>query len=698
MKKRKFNLYACLLYIFLAGIPWPVLAQGENNNWHFGTYNEISFNSGTPVFTQNSAISTFESSAAVSDENGDLLFYTMGARIWDRNGTEMPNANGLLGNGPFNGGIAAGSGRNNVHIVPHPGNPDQYFVFSAAPIETPGGKAYYHIVDMSLNGGLGDVVPGMKNIEIVEAYGREAYTVTRGICGTYWFIGSMMTSPVSYYAFKIDENGVHQNPVITYVPYHNMADIGPTEITKNGIAISASSNNVMIADFDKQNGTFSHFQLFPNGHTGQYLELSPNHEKFYLIHYNKIWQYDLDLYPNVTGIAATALNLAPATSPLNVNYEDLRQAPNGSLYAVRLNFNNQFLESYSIDKINNPDASIAGFSLNALPIPQNARFITFGSTVLPRQQINTVIHPQALMDTVICKETAITLRSPYPDYSYQWSNGNISPQIQVNQSGTYWVISKSTTDCTWYIDSFKVRKQEPVNIDLGSDTTICKGDSVYINVYQAGIEHYLWNDGDPGFEKNITEAGTYHITVQKGGCSYADTLKLKVIDPYFRIIPDDTVLCKGDFLRLNTESNMDNQVQWDNGHNGPSIEINAPGRYSAIALNQCGQLSDTVKIDPVNCHCKPEIPSAFTPNGDGKNDLFIPLLRPDCELKDFEFSIFNRYGTKIYFSGTPGAGWNGTYSNQTLADNGVYFYLVKLSNSYGNSEPVIYKGQVTLIR
>jgi hypothetical protein len=181
MKKIKYILYTCLVSIFLAGIPVRLLAQGVNNNWHFGNFNQISFNTGLPVFSTNSSINTFESSAAVSDESGNLLFYTMGARIWDRHGTEMPNANGLLGNGPFSGGHPAGSGRSNVHIVPHPGNRDQYFVFSAEPIETLGGKVYYHLVDMSLNGGLGDVVPGMKNIEIVGAYGQEAYTVTRGV-------------------------------------------------------------------------------------------------------------------------------------------------------------------------------------------------------------------------------------------------------------------------------------------------------------------------------------------------------------------------------------------------------------------------------------------------------------------------------------------------------------------------------------
>lgn len=701
MKKIKYMLYTCLVSIFLAGIPVCLLAQGANNNWHFGNFNQISFNTGLPVFSTNSSINTFESSAAVSDESGNLLFYTMGARIWDRYGTEMPNANGLLGNGPFSGSHPAGSGRNNVHIVPHPGNRDQYFVFSAEPIETPGGKVYYHLVDMSLNGGLGDVVPGMKNIEIVEAYGREAYTVARGSCGTYWFIGAMSTEPASYYAFKIDANGVDHNPVVTFVPLPEIETIGQTEISRNGIAISAGSNYIMMADFNKQSGTFSHFQLFPNGHSGQYLELSPNHEHVYIIDYNKIRQYDLEAYPDIPAIAATGFNLSPWPSPLAVNYEDLRQGPDGNLYAVRLNFANQFLESYAIDRISNPNGgNIAWLSQNSVAIPQNARFITFGSGVLPRQVIDTVIHAGFRTDTTLCHEAAsVTLYSPNQNnYNYYWNNGSQAGQLEAMQAGLYWVISKSNTDCIWHIDSFKVKKQEAPHLNIGNDTTICKGGSITVDLNQPGIEQYLWNDGYTGAERTITEDGVYLVTLRAGACSYADTLSVEIIDPYFRIVPDDTVLCKGDLLVLRTESNMDNQVQWNNGLSGPALEISVPGTYTATAENKCGQFLDAVKISPVNCHCKPEIPTAFTPNGDGKNDLFQPLLRPDCALNTFEFTVYNRYGNIIFFSGTPGKGWNGTYPNQALAENGVYTYMLKLSNSFGNNPAEIYKGRITLIR
>lgn len=701
MKKRMYILYACLIYIFLAGIPVALWAQGLNNNWHFGNFNQISFNTGTPVFTTNSAINTFESSAAVSDANGNLLFYTMGSRIWDRNGTEMPNANGLLGNGPFNGGNPAGSGRSNVHIVPHPGNEDQYFVFSADPIETPAGKVYYHLVDMSLHGGLGDVVPGMKNIEIVEAFGQEAYTVTRGNCGTYWFIGAMRTEPAAYYAFKIDANGVHHNPVVTFMPLPEVEVIGQTEINKKGIAVSVSNDYIMTANFNKQSGTFSQFQLFPGGHSGQYLEFSPNNEHVYIVDYNKIRQYNLATYPDVAAVAATGFNLSPGTSPLAVTYEDLKQGPDGNLYAVRLNFVNQFLESYAIDRVTNPDgAGITGFSQNMVTIPQNARFITFGSNVLRRQEIDTIIHAGFRKDTTLCQQAAsVTLHSPYQQhYSYYWNDGSQASQLEALHPGTYWVISKSNTDCTWHIDSFKVKKQEAPDLNLGNDTTICKGGSLSINLQQSGIDQYLWSDGYTGFERRISDAGTYMVTLQAGACSYADTLSVKVIDPYFRIVPDDTVLCKGDFLILRTESNMDNYIQWNNGLSGATMEINRPGTYTAVAENKCGQFQDAVKIEPVNCHCKPEIPTAFTPNGDGINDLFLPLLKSDCALNTFEFTIYNRYGNKIFFSGAPGSGWNGTYPNQAVAENGIYTYMLKLSNSFGNNPVEVYKGQVTLIR
>lgn len=105
--------------------------QGENNFWYFGKHYGIDFNQNPPQLFETN-IYTMEGCSSVSDAEGNLLFYTMGSRIWDRAGNEMPNSTGLLGNGPISSvtGLPAGSSYSGAAIVRNPGNHDQYYIFS----------------------------------------------------------------------------------------------------------------------------------------------------------------------------------------------------------------------------------------------------------------------------------------------------------------------------------------------------------------------------------------------------------------------------------------------------------------------------------------------------------------------------------------------------------------------------------------
>jgi len=90
------------------------------------------------------------------------------------------------------------------------------------------------------------------------------------------------------------------------------------------------------------------------------------------------------------------------------------------------------------------------------------------------------------------------------------------------------------------------------------------------------------------------------------------------------------------------------------------------------------------------------MPNAFTPNGDGKNDFFIPvgfLLGP----LNYRFSIWNRWGEQVFFTTNINDGWNGRRKNNgNLSPNGIYTYLIEFNDTRGN--PHLLKGYATLIR
>ena len=91
------------------------------------------------------------------------------------------------------------------------------------------------------------------------------------------------------------------------------------------------------------------------------------------------------------------------------------------------------------------------------------------------------------------------------------------------------------------------------------------------------------------------------------------------------------------------------------------------------------------------------VPNSFTPNGDGKNDEFIPVLTAGYDRqRGYEFRIYNRWGEEVFYSDTPGEGWDGTYQGQAV-QNGAYAWYVKFKDSM-NNEVYDHSGHVNVIK
>ena len=141
-------------FLTLIALQITCFAQPENNWWYFRNI-AIDFNEVPPVVHSTSAMNTVEGSASISNSEGDLLFYTNGVTVWNRNNLPMPNGEGLLGNV---------SSTQSALIVPTPSDCNTYYVFTtpAQDLVTP---LSYSIIDMTLDGGLGDLT--LKNVPLI---------------------------------------------------------------------------------------------------------------------------------------------------------------------------------------------------------------------------------------------------------------------------------------------------------------------------------------------------------------------------------------------------------------------------------------------------------------------------------------------------------------------------------------------------
>lgn len=157
----------------------------------------------------------------------------------------------------------------------------------------------------------------------------------------------------------------------------------------------------------------------------------------------------------------------------------------------------------------------------------------------------------------------------------------------------------------------------------------------------------------------------------------------------------DTTLCIGETLILNTNSS---ETIWQNQEISSSYEITEGGIYTAqIDGVECNSY-DTISVDLKDCEECLIFPNVFTPDNDGVNDFFSPIV--DCEivLENYSMQVFNRWGQKVFTSVDQNKGWDGNYQNK-LSPSDVYVWqasFLYLKNGIKYEKSI--HGDITLVR
>jgi len=196
---------ACLIIAFLS-LLGSATSQNENDLWYFGNNAGLDFSLGYPVAVLDGALVTADNTATVSDPiTGELLFYSNGVKVWNRNHDVMPNGHGLLGN--WSGGTSA-------IAVKLPGNNQIYYLFTTDAFAWPNGLRY-SIIDLELNNGLGDVTD-QKNI-VVQEISTEKVAITKHGNGVDYCIVTHPWNSDEYNGYRFNEQGLSQSPVISKI-------------------------------------------------------------------------------------------------------------------------------------------------------------------------------------------------------------------------------------------------------------------------------------------------------------------------------------------------------------------------------------------------------------------------------------------------------------------------------------------------
>ena len=314
-------------------------------------------------------------------------------------------------------------------------------------------------------------------------------------------------------------------------------------------------------------------------------------------------------------------------------------------------------------------------------------YILYGSTDTAYATVTVHPYPQVFFgnDTTLCEGALLILDATTANANYLWQDSSTDATFTVNAPGTYWA-QVSAHSCA-ASDTIEVSYTPAPTLDFGNDTTLCQGESVMLDATTAGAS-YTWSDNSTGATFLVDQEGTYWATVTVNGCSATDSIRVDFEPlPTIDAGPDPT-LCRGGTLLLDATT-ANGSYLWQDGSTGPTFTVHQEGFYSVtVSANGCTTTA-SIFIPEEVCSGTLEMPNIFTPNSDGRNDLFIPLSFRG--IVSMHTTILNRWGQVIFETDLPSIGWNGKDTPE-----GTYFWTASYVDVDGNRKSV--EGYVTLLR
>ncbi len=566
-----------LLFIFL---PCLLFSQKEMTYWYFGEYAGIKFeDDGSVTQLSDGKLFAYEGCSAISDCNGDLLFYTDGKKVWDKMHNVMPNGTGLAG------------GDNSMQeaiIIKKPNSNTLYYLFTPGDY-TNNYKFSYSIVDISLNGGLGDLT-STKNVQLI-AHGTEGVGVQLHENGSSFWIVNFDTSSYEFKAFLLDSNGLNTTPVVSSFNYP-ISRPGAFRFSPDGsklVYLNHDNHGIGFVGFDKSTGLLlNDYDLFtfgpsesPHGFefssSGHYLYVSTlffdGSISFFL------YQIDMtspDLYSGIKTICHS----------YDASIDSLQRGNNGKIYCA--------LSGVGLSVINFPD-----LPYNQCQYVHKAYSIKNCFLGLPYfYQYNSF----DVENYCSGYATDFTLIAPNASHIV-WDFGDGTTSTQMNPShvyttpGTYNVsVSGDVTGClNKKIEVFQV----PVVIaiptqyicgELGESIILSQFDSLVLGAQSStvfGIKYYdslinCTNDVNSisGLNLNQNSIIYYKIyNIRNPKCfinSQFDVSLLKI--PLFAL-NDAYFICDNSSIQVSVSNNF-SSYHWSTGATSSSVQITQIGNYS----------------------------------------------------------------------------------------------------------------------
>ena len=684
-----------LLFLFLLS-PFFLFSQGEFNQWRFGWDAGLDFNVSPPIPVSGSSMVSYFSSASISDSLGNLLFYSNGGSIWNKNNQLMSNGTGLYGN------ILSQP----AYVVKSLNDDSTYFLFTNGEFgifPTMQGL-FYSVINIHLNGGLGDIVSGMKNIPVPggdsvagwmsgtrHRNNRDAWVVARAV------------NPNVYLAYQVSSSGINITPVISPSLVHATAIYpqtycGSVNFTQDGKKLITSYPNDLIyeiCDFNNETGVVTPLFKFQTKYRNKefiasdnefslnarfvYLFTTCDSTWFYGFPLSILFQFDATLKDSTNFMKSGII----IDSIFVENYGGMELGPDGKIYCAKVNMD-------SLGVIQNPNlqGTSCDFQRNVISLTANTGY------ALPQflQKYKAYIHHSDL-----CQYDSVSFSGDIwpPADSIHWDFGDPSsglsnfsnqatPAHIYSNTGTYIVElfvrhNDSRTDTSWQ----SITILPGVDTELGPNRTVCIGDSTTFDAGACNGCTYQWKNLGTGLVVGTGQtyktglAGTYSVTVtNSNNCIGSDTVQLFTSAvPSVTNNPLSESICSGDSTNVLLTSSVPGATfQWTASLT--SGNITGFSADSGLVINQV-LIDNLATPGTVTYHITPKVGSCS-----GSTVDYLVTVTPGAPVSVAITASQNNVcaGTSITYTAVPTNG----------GANPAYQWKVNGTNAGTNSSTFIY--------
>ncbi len=674
--------------------------------WYFGTKAGLDFNATgnqpVPSVLANSAMVSSEGCSNICDSDGKLLFYSNGTTVYNRNHQVMLNGDNLKGNT---------SAVQSCIIVPYPGNDSLFYIFTTDAIENSFANGYnYSVVNKNRDNGNGEVI--IKNVLLWQSC-SERMTAARHANGIdVWLITNDNNSNI-FRSWLINCNGLAASPIVSttgiVMDQHYTSNTGMLKVSPDGNQLcqthfpdfegSGTANFCQLFSFDNLTGMISNPKTItlPNSKVLA-CEYSPDSRLLYLTNPSGKSIEQIEPTLNTTSnIVASRITISTG----NMGYYGIQLAPDRKIYLAEI--------STTLGVINRPDVKGNGCNYNANQITLTPGGSSLGlpASINDLSVNSTNGFTYSIIDSCTGRVqfNGITTMSGAISWAWDFGDGNTStlqnPVHTFTPAGSSYKVQVTITSASGCGKIVQSKNIFPGGLAATADfdfTSNCDAGIVrFINnstLYpDSSGARFVWNfdDGNTSTATNpvhtFSRGGIYNVrldVITTTPCLNRSITKTLNLDVLNITATANQEIEAGQSIQLNVTGGG-NSFRWypatwlsNDSIANPVSTPNDNIRYKVVVKNDAG-CSDSayvsIKVLPF-----PGIymPTGFTPNNDGVNDAIKPIITKEFSLQNF--SIYNRWGQKVFSTSEREAGWNGKLKGMTQ-DAGVYVWIINATDT-----------------